>query len=118
MTSLRNKVVAITGAASGIGRSTAHLLAAHGALLSLADVNEKPLAACSAQLTKQYYQDVDPSARSSRVITTVVDVRSAASVGAWIRKTTTHFGQAVSGAATWLASLVKTLLAKREPSVI
>jgi short-subunit dehydrogenase len=43
MKSLSGKVVAITGAASGIGRATGLLLAGRGAELSLSDVNEKEL---------------------------------------------------------------------------
>jgi len=39
MTAVKDKVVALTGAASGIGRALAHLLASKGAHLALADVN-------------------------------------------------------------------------------
>jgi short-subunit dehydrogenase len=44
MKSLKDKVAAITGAGSGIGRSTAILMARHGCHLALSDVNETGLA--------------------------------------------------------------------------
>lgn len=44
MKSLKEKVAAITGAGSGIGRATAVLLARHGCHLALSDVNETGLA--------------------------------------------------------------------------
>jgi len=40
MTSLDGKVIAITGAGSGIGLATAHLLSARGVAVSLADINK------------------------------------------------------------------------------
>jgi NAD(P)-dependent dehydrogenase (short-subunit alcohol dehydrogenase family) len=43
MTTVKDKVVALTGAASGIGCALAHLLASKGASLALADVNETGL---------------------------------------------------------------------------
>ncbi|KIW99248.1 uncharacterized protein Z519_00911 [Cladophialophora bantiana CBS 173.52] len=43
MASLKGKVIAITGAAGGIGSVTADLLASRGASLSLADMDEKAL---------------------------------------------------------------------------
>jgi NAD(P)-dependent dehydrogenase (short-subunit alcohol dehydrogenase family) len=50
MTVLKDKVVALTGAASGIGRALAQLLASRGASLALADVNEAGLRETAAML--------------------------------------------------------------------
>jgi len=43
MASLQGKVIAITGAASGIGLALAHLAGAQGAKLALADIQMEPL---------------------------------------------------------------------------
>jgi NAD(P)-dependent dehydrogenase (short-subunit alcohol dehydrogenase family) len=43
MASLQGKVIAITGAASGIGLALAQLAASHGARLALADIQAEPL---------------------------------------------------------------------------
>jgi len=53
MKSLENKVVALTGAASGIGRALAVHLAELGSQLALADVDEKGLQETAALLPKQ-----------------------------------------------------------------
>ncbi|KAH8674034.1 short-chain dehydrogenase/reductase-like protein SDR [Xylariales sp. PMI_506] len=45
-----NKVVLITGAASGIGRATALKLAGEGATISLCDINEEALAQVASEL--------------------------------------------------------------------
>ncbi|RFU72138.1 short chain dehydrogenase reductase family oxidoreductase [Trichoderma arundinaceum] len=50
---LKGKLVAVTGAASGIGRATAELLAQHGVLLSLCDINESELEAFKSELKKE-----------------------------------------------------------------
>lgn len=50
MDDLAGKVAVITGGASGIGLATARLLAAEGAQLVLADVEEGPLARAAAEL--------------------------------------------------------------------
>jgi NAD(P)-dependent dehydrogenase (short-subunit alcohol dehydrogenase family) len=50
MTAVKDRVVALTGAASGIGRALAHLLASKGAHLALADVNEIGLRETAAGL--------------------------------------------------------------------
>jgi NAD(P)-dependent dehydrogenase (short-subunit alcohol dehydrogenase family) len=65
MTAVKDKVVALTGAASGIGRALAKLLASKGASLALADVNEVGLRETAAGLTG-----------SGEYSTHVVDVRS------------------------------------------
>jgi NADP-dependent 3-hydroxy acid dehydrogenase YdfG len=48
---IEGKVVAITGASSGIGRATAKLLAKHGAFVVLGARNEKALAAIVGEIT-------------------------------------------------------------------
>jgi NAD(P)-dependent dehydrogenase (short-subunit alcohol dehydrogenase family) len=65
MTAVKDRVVAVTGAASGIGRALAHLLASKGASLALADVNEVGLRETVAGL-----------AGAGEYSTHVVDVRS------------------------------------------
>jgi NAD(P)-dependent dehydrogenase (short-subunit alcohol dehydrogenase family) len=65
MTQVKDKVVAITGAASGIGRALAQRLAAKGASLAISDVNEAGLRETAALL----------GAVDGNVSTHVVDVR-------------------------------------------
>ncbi|KAI9730790.1 MAG: hypothetical protein M1818_008070 [Claussenomyces sp. TS43310] len=89
MASLASKVVVVTGAASGIGRATAILLASHGAYLSLNDINEKALIAVKAEIEK----------KRAKVITAAFDVRSQAACDTWIRDTVAHYGQPIAGVA-------------------
>ena len=56
MSRLSEKVVIITGAASGIGRGTAELFAEHGALLVLVDRDGPGLEAVRDQLAAQSVQ--------------------------------------------------------------
>lgn len=74
-----NRMIAITGAASGIGLATARLLAAQGARLSLADT--KPILRDSARSL--------PGDHSS----TLVDVRNAGAVNSWMEATLMRFGR-------------------------
>jgi NAD(P)-dependent dehydrogenase (short-subunit alcohol dehydrogenase family) len=73
MTQLANKVVAVTGAASGIGRALARLLADKGAHVALADVNALGLAETASLLDRA----------RGKVTTHVVDVRSRDAVYAY-----------------------------------
>ncbi|KAF6826249.1 hypothetical protein CPLU01_09788 [Colletotrichum plurivorum] len=82
MTSFDGKVIAITGAGSGMGLSTAQLLASRSARLSLADINEDSL--------KQAIKSLD---NSDSHIYEVVDVRHAAAVDAWIQTTVEKLGR-------------------------
>ena len=93
--SLTGKVIAITGAASGMGRATAKLLAARGALLSLADIQEAALAEVAAELQR----DLAPQVQERTIFTAVVDVRSADDCNKWLAATAAHFGQPIAGAA-------------------
>ncbi|EWY97304.1 hypothetical protein FOYG_02165 [Fusarium oxysporum NRRL 32931] len=83
MASFDNKVIAITGAASGMGLATAKLLASRGASLSLADLNEVALQKVISTLPGGVVKHLGVA----------VDVRDAASVEAWIDKTVEKFGK-------------------------
>ena len=65
MTQIANKVVAVTGAASGIGRALARRLAAKGAHVAIADVNEPGLRETASMVETS----------GVKVTTHVVDVR-------------------------------------------
>jgi 3-oxoacyl-[acyl-carrier protein] reductase len=51
--SVKGRAVLITGAASGMGRATAHLFAAEGALVAITDVNETGLARVLDEITSE-----------------------------------------------------------------
>ncbi|KAL8696304.1 MAG: hypothetical protein Q9224_002862, partial [Gallowayella concinna] len=85
-----NKVIAITGGASGIGRATAKLLADRGATVSLADIQEEALEATADSIKK-----ANPDAK---VLTKLVNVASSQEVKAWIQETVSQFGK-IDGAA-------------------
>lgn len=95
------KVIAITGAASGIGRAAAILLAERGALLSLADVSEAGLASVRDKIERNVPAPANATkrSRSHSILTQVVDVRSHEQCTAWIARTVAHFGQPLAGAA-------------------
>ncbi|KAK7902703.1 hypothetical protein LTR67_002349 [Exophiala xenobiotica] len=90
LTPFEGHVIAITGAASGIGLATAHYLAVRGATLSLADLQSGPLESAS--------RDIRAITSSARILTTVLDVRDEGQVEAWIARTVNEFGK-LSGAA-------------------
>ncbi|KAB5513618.1 hypothetical protein GE09DRAFT_1161884 [Coniochaeta sp. 2T2.1] len=85
---MKDKVVVITGAASGMGRETALLLASKGAKVSLADVQEGPL--------KDVVKEINDS--GGQAMGTVVDVRNRKQVENWIAETAAKFGK-LDGAA-------------------
>ncbi|KAG0648157.1 oxidoreductase [Hyphodiscus hymeniophilus] len=87
MASLKGKVIALTGGASGIGLETAKLLASRGAILSIADINQQGLDDAIKVLP----------GGNNKHITTVVDVRKASEVDAWIEKTLQQLGKIDSG---------------------
>jgi len=78
-----DKVIAITGAASGIGLETAKLLSSRGAKLSLADVSEGSLKEVCASI----------ESAGGTVIHSVLDVRDRAKVEDWITKTINAYGR-------------------------
>ena len=58
MTSLRNNIVFITGASSGIGHSCARVFAEAGAKLILAARRKKRLEHLAAELKKQFHTEI------------------------------------------------------------
>ncbi|KAF2396606.1 NAD(P)-binding protein [Trichodelitschia bisporula] len=84
MSDLTGKVIAITGAASGIGLATAFLLASRGASLSLADIQGPALDSTAADIKAKH--DVP-------IHTSVVDVRNVAQVDGWIESTVKVLGR-------------------------
>lgn len=54
--SLHGRVAVVTGAGSGMGRATAHLLGDEGAKVAVVDVNAEGVAAVAAELTGAGYQ--------------------------------------------------------------
>lgn len=80
---IKGKVIALTGAGQGIGYAATQLLASQGAIVSMADINEKTLNAAAAEFTKA----------GGTVMATVVDVGSEDSVNDWIKKTVEKFGK-------------------------
>lgn len=83
MTSLEGKLIAITGAASGIGRATAELLAEKGARLSLADIDDKGLNELLVELQGK---------NRDEIYLYRVDVRDRDQVEQWIRNTVENAG--------------------------
>ncbi|KAJ4374727.1 hypothetical protein N0V83_001802 [Neocucurbitaria cava] len=81
--SIKDKVIVITGAASGMGLETARLFASKGAKLSLADVQEKPLKDLEAELQQS----------GTQVYVQVVDVSNRKNVDDWIAATVEKFGK-------------------------
>lgn len=84
-TQFKGKVVAVTGAAQGIGFVTASLLAARGASLSLADVQDEGLTKAK--------EAIDKESPGVEIFTHALDVRNADEVATWIKKTIAHFGR-------------------------
>ncbi|TIC90300.1 3-oxoacyl-[acyl-carrier-protein] reductase FabG [Colletotrichum higginsianum] len=84
MSSLKGKVIAITGAASGIGLATAKHIASLGARVSIADVNEELLNAAETELTGLL--------GAENVLSKIVDVRDRKAVEAWIAETVEKLG--------------------------
>jgi len=88
MASFEGKVIALTGASSGIGKATALHLASRGAKLSLADITEGPLNELVSQIKSS----------GGDALGTKVDVRSHEQVDQWIADMVKHFGK-LNGAA-------------------
>ncbi len=84
MRSLRGRVVAITGAGSGIGRGLAEVCAARGCRLALADRDADGLQATFVALSG--------AAGDAPIATTVLDVADRDALFAWADATAKHFG--------------------------
>src|ERR1700760_1070948 len=88
MASISGKVIAVTGAAGGIGSVTAAFLASQGASLSLADMDTTLLDQVAKEIRSNY---------NTEVITTKLDVSNTKEVDNWIASTVEHFSK-LSGA--------------------
>lgn len=75
--SIKGEVAIVTGAASGMGRATAHLFGDEGARVALVDINEEPLQAVVEEMTAQGYEargwqlDLSDGEAIKRVITEI-----------------------------------------------
>jgi NAD(P)-dependent dehydrogenase (short-subunit alcohol dehydrogenase family) len=94
-----NKVIALTGAASGIGLACAHLLASRGASLSLADLNQSALENVKTEIESKY---------NTKVITFALDVRNYDQVKDWIASTVRELG-ALHGASNLAGVVPKSI---------
>jgi NAD(P)-dependent dehydrogenase (short-subunit alcohol dehydrogenase family) len=80
---MENKVIAITGAASGMGREVAKLLASKGAKISLCDVQSGPLTTLVEEITQA----------GGTAIAVTADVRNRKDVEGWIQTTVDRLGK-------------------------
>jgi NAD(P)-dependent dehydrogenase (short-subunit alcohol dehydrogenase family) len=92
MATLERKVIAVTGAGSGIGLATAKLLFSRGASLSIADLRQEAL-----DTAVQEIYVLCPT-RKDRILAVAIDVSSSSQVNSWVDQTVAYFGH-LDGAA-------------------
>jgi len=80
--SVKNKVALVTGAASGIGKRVAEVLADHGAHIAVADINQAAADAAAAEIRK----------RGVKATAVLMDVTSESQVDAGVEKTARDLG--------------------------
>lgn len=97
-TNFEGKVIALTGGASGIGLETAKMLAARGATVCIADLQEAGLAAA--------VKDIE--AAGGKVSSTVLNVRDRKAVESWIESIVGKFGK-LDGAANLAGVIGKSI---------
>lgn len=85
---MESKVIVITGAASGMGREVAKVLASKGAKVSLCDVQSEPLDSLAKEINQA----------GGTAIAVTADVRNRKDVEAWIQTTVEKLGN-LDGAA-------------------
>ncbi|KAF2093285.1 NAD(P)-binding protein [Rhizodiscina lignyota] len=97
----QDKVIAISGGASGMGLEAAQLLSSKGAKVSIADVQEGRL--------EEVKKEIESS--GCQCLVCVTDVRIEAQVQIWISNTISHFGR-LDGVANLAAIVGKDVLMK------
>lgn len=80
--SIAGEVAIVTGAASGMGRATAHLFGDEGARVALIDINEQPLQAVVKEMTDEGYDAKG----------WVLDLCDASAIGQVIAEIAEYFG--------------------------
>lgn len=81
---LTNKVFCLTGAAAGIGLSTAKILLSRGAAVGICDIHEKNLRSAYDSLTES---------EKSRVMIHALDITNRAAVKEFMKSTKSRFGR-------------------------
>ena len=99
MASLEGKVIAITGAASGIGLATSQLLASRGAAVSISDIRQESLEAAVAAI-----KEATPHVK---IYHKAIDVAKPDEVAAWLDETVKEHGK-LDGAAN-IAGVIGTI---------